>query len=92
MWFQHLEKLGGGQSKQIWGGQSRDIFRGGPVKKTTLYEVLKRQSGGLRLHCLVMRQQEYIEIQSRYTLFDCVHYPRQLKGWCIQKDSSGSQN
>ena len=23
--------------RKIWGGQSRDIVRGGPVKKTTLY-------------------------------------------------------
>ena len=58
---------------------------------TRIYEVLKRQSGELRLRCLVIRQQEYMEIQSRYTLFDCVHYPRQLKSWCIQKDSNGSQ-
>ena len=28
---------GGGQSKQIWGGQSEDIVRGGLVEKNTLY-------------------------------------------------------
>ena len=32
-----LRKIKGDQSKQILGGQSRDIVRGGPVKKTTLY-------------------------------------------------------
>ena len=26
-----LRKIRGGQSKQIWGGQSRDIVRGDPV-------------------------------------------------------------
>ena len=35
--IQTLRKFRGGQTKQIWGGQSRDIFRGGPVKKITLY-------------------------------------------------------
>ena len=33
--FLYLENLEGGQSRDLWGGeQSRDIFRGGPVKKT----------------------------------------------------------
>ena len=31
MWFQHLESIGGGQSKHFWGGAS---LEGGPVKKT----------------------------------------------------------
>ena len=28
---------GGAIPSKFWGGQSRDIFRGGPVKKITLY-------------------------------------------------------
>ena len=29
--------VGGASQGVFWGGQSRDIFRGGPVKKITLY-------------------------------------------------------
>ena len=32
-----LTNLGGPSPCKFGGGQSRDIFRGGPVKKTTLY-------------------------------------------------------
>ena len=33
------EIRGGGSPSKFGGGQSRDIFRGGPVKKTTLYNL-----------------------------------------------------
>ena len=36
MWFQHLEILGGASPNKFGGCQSRDIFRGVPVKKNTL--------------------------------------------------------
>ena len=32
-----LKDLEGGQSRDLWGGQSSYIFSGGPVKKNTLY-------------------------------------------------------
>ena len=37
--FSYLEDLEGGQSRDLWGCQSIDIFRGGPVKKNTLYYI-----------------------------------------------------
>ena len=33
------EIRGGASPSKFGGGQSRDIFRGGPVKKTTLYNI-----------------------------------------------------
>ena len=35
------EIRGGASPSKFGGGQSRDIFRGGPVKKITLYEHFK---------------------------------------------------
>ena len=37
MWFSYLQDLGGASRGIFGGGQSRDILRGGPVKKITLY-------------------------------------------------------
>ena len=38
MWFSYLQDLGGASRGIFGGGQSRDILRGGPVKKITLYK------------------------------------------------------
>ena len=35
--IQTLRNLGGARPSKFGGGQSKDIFRGGPVKKITLY-------------------------------------------------------
>ena len=50
--YLELFQSGGGASQGVfWGGQSRDVFRGGPVKKITLYIAEgpvrgRRQRGG----------------------------------------------
>ena len=36
-YLEPFQSEGGGSQGIFWGGQSRDIFRGGPVKKITLY-------------------------------------------------------
>ena len=65
MWFSYLQDLGGASRGIFGGGQSRDILRGGPVKKITLY-----------YDTLAIHKMHYL--QQKQMTFNCVQHGEQI--------------